>query len=151
MTEVESNENQAPVVQKDKHGIEIVTDFPEPQFPGQKGYECWAFLQTNNLKSFFARFRRLVNVNGLHYAEVDYSHFSNTPQRKVRWILLADIPELGALHPGVDVNCIRLFGKTYVLALEGQGHGRKLSQTEWDQICKGRHWYPEHYNHLVET
>lgn len=149
MTEVTTEQIITPTVQKDEHGIEIVTDFPEPVFPGQQGYETWAFLDTS--RDFFARFRRLINVEGTHYAEVDYSSSSNNPTRKVRWVRLTEFTALKKCQPGDDLRCLWLFGKPYVLAERSCERGRKLTEKEWDEMCNHRHFYPEFYNRLVEA
>ncbi len=147
MTET-TEKNQTTIVQKDEYGIEIVTDFPEPLSPGVKGYETWAFLDTS--QDFFARFRRLVNVNGTHYAEVDFSHFSNNP-RKVRWVRLTEFAALKKCQPGDDLHCIWLLGKPYVLAERSSERSRTLTHKEWDEMCNNRHFYPEFHNRLVEA
>jgi hypothetical protein len=150
MADIMTGQPQTPAsVQKDENGIEVVTDFPEPQFPGQTGHETWAFLDTTSQDSFFVRFRRLVNVNGVNYAEVDYSRYCNGP-RKVRWLSLTEFKALKKCQPGDDLRCIRLFGKPFVLAQNGSKSGRVISPKEWDEICRSKHWYPELYNQLVE-
>jgi len=148
MTEVAQATTQTTAVQKDENGIEIVADFPEPLTPGDRGYETWAFLDP--AFNFFARFRRLVNVNGTVYAEVDYSQYSNAP-RKIRWVRLTEFAALAKLVPGDDVHCIWLRGKPYVLAERSCPRGKKLTEKEWDEICGGRLFFPEFYHRLVEV
>jgi hypothetical protein len=151
MTELATEQTQTVSVQRDENGIEIVTDFPEPQFPGQKGYETWAFLDTRARDHFFARFRRLVNVNGIRYAEIDYAAFMNQQERKVRWCSLTDFKALEKCKSGDNLHCIWMVGKPYVLAITGSERGRDLTQKEWDDLCNGRYIFPEFYNRLVEA
>ncbi|MFA5346931.1 MAG: hypothetical protein WC294_02245 [Methanoregula sp.] len=141
MTEVTTEQPKTQTVQKDENGIDIVTG----------PFETWAFLDTRARNHFYARFRRLVNVNGIRYAEIDYACSSNEPEWKVRWCPLTEFVALPKCQPGDTAHCLWLFGKPYVLAQKDCKSGRALTEKEWMEICRDRHFYPEHFNRLVEA
>lgn len=127
-----------PAAPKDENGIDIITG----------PYESWNFPDTSY--NFYARFRRLVNVGGILYAEVDYSLYMNG-SRKVRWCRLTEFTALAKCKPGDDLNCRWVLGKPFVFARQASERGRPMTPEEWRKIDHSRHVYPEFYNRIVEA
>ncbi len=131
-------------VQKDENGIDIING----------RFDSFFFVDTT--KNFFARFRRLVNVNETLYAEVDHGMASNDPDRKIRYVRLIEFTALKKCKPGDDLHCRWLLRKPVVLAHQTCSRGRRLSEKEWREISSAPGAlappnYPLMYSRLVEA
>lgn len=141
MTKIQAvSEIQSTPVQKDEQGIDIING----------RLETWNFVDTQF--SFFGRFRRLVNIAGTRYAEVDHSVSSNG-DRKVKYVRLTEFSALEHCKPGDDLHCRWILHKPYIFAAN---RGKPISQKEWEKISFNPDVknvppnYPYDYNRLME-
>lgn len=93
--------------------------------------ESWNFVNTTAQADFFAKFRRLVDIGDIRYAEVDHSPYING-ERNIRYVRLSEFLPLAKCKAGDDLHCRWLHGIPYVFAAAFCKIGRKITKEEWD-------------------
>ncbi|MGB8219245.1 MAG: hypothetical protein WCE46_02545 [Methanoregula sp.] len=147
MSEATTETTESKTEQTDENGIAILTGV----------MDSWNFVNTSVGHEFFAKFRRLVNIEGNRYAEVDYrTSGGNQPPVGIRYVRLTEFAALTKCQPGDDLNCRWLHGVPFVFAHRTSDRGRPLTIDEWDKLSfrqgdKSLVMFPEMYHRLVEV